>query len=130
MEIKISVVVKFHTRGRFEHPDKTASIHDAGDICDPITGHSLGPAILTVTSKHGSSFSLNKKDFDYISREGTKCKYVCFRNKTDEYAVDINKAKELVEESICTKGIFAGPWGPYYVLDLHRITGILLKDLF
>jgi hypothetical protein len=131
MSITRVIQVTYVDKGQFPHYDRTRSWNSQGVVHDAQTGEELGPALFSMTKMQTSAFSLNLKDWGHASREGSKCKFLCFRNTVSghEFAVDMDTAKALVDDSIKSKGIQEGKNGSRYVLiDISAIMNGPLEE--
>jgi hypothetical protein len=127
LKITKTVPVQFRSKGRFFHKDGIRSWHDWGYVLNTDTGEELGLGIESRTKKGDSTaFALNKKDFDYASRPGSKCKWVCCNNSVTQkqFAIPMERAIQLVQESVDTIGIQEPNSNvPYYLITIEQITG-------
>jgi hypothetical protein len=99
------------------------SWHNSGYVCDEKTGEKLGLGMLSRTQKE--NFTLNQKDFNYASRAGSKCDYICFINPRtgNQFAITMKQAIEIVKEIHRTRGL-ADPYSPapYYLIFIEELT--------
>lgn len=124
MELTITKTVPVNykpTRNKFPHPDGSYSLHGYGTVYAIDTDEELGPAMLSFTGQYVDSYSVNKKDWDYVSRAGGPCKYLCLKNHQTgkEYALTMAHAKEQLKR--CT--VLNGPYGLFYLIPEYLITG-------
>ena len=120
--VKKTVKVRFKTKGRYLRPDGNRSFHDWGEVIEVETGNSLGRALLTFTKNYDYSFAYNKEEFDYAIRGETKIEYFCFRNsKGEEYAITLERARELNPEILTSLDRPNAPFYRFFVADLGEI---------